>query len=145
MVAGLHFIGIFLSVCIQCIPYSTLHVNSLLSLSSEVSHLSVTFKQWACRMLKINKKLLEGTIFRHVNSGSYVCVCVMHAYGATKCCRLLALLLMQNTDVFWYEQIRSTLQQKKAFAYFVSHLGYVRTSARDRVCDPGRGKPLLQS
>lgn len=29
--------------------------------------------------------------------------------------------------------------------YLVSHLGYVRTSAGDRVCDPGGGKPLLQS
>lgn len=34
---------------------------------------------------------------------------------------------------------------EKGSTYLVSHLGYVRTSAGDSVCDPGRGKPLLQS
>lgn len=80
------------------------------------------------------------------------CVCNELPHGAAtnfsvncgRCC------YVKHEVVLWYEltcgsHAVRTPQQKKAATYLVSHLGYVRTSAGDSVCDPGRGKPLLQS
>lgn len=49
---------------------------------------------------------------------------------------------VKHDPVFWCEQ---TCGEDAVGVYLVAHLGYVRTSPGDRVCDPGRGKPFLQS